>query len=68
MIAQTPHTFSGIEVALLDLLAKKKLSNLFFIGMKKIIQKLLMPQYCLEKHLKILLSNKKFKTKYFEGK
>ena len=24
MIAQTPHTFSGIEVALLDLLAKKE--------------------------------------------
>ena len=24
MIAQTPHTFSGIEVAILDLLAKKK--------------------------------------------
>ena len=28
MIAQTPHTFSGIEVALLDLLAKKETTTI----------------------------------------
>jgi len=35
MIAQTPHTFSGIEVALLDLLAKKESCPIYsLIGMK----------------------------------
>ena len=29
MIAQTPHTFSGIEVALLDLLAKKESTTIY---------------------------------------
>ncbi len=36
MIAQTPHTFSGIEVALLDLLAKKENCPIYsLLGMKK---------------------------------
>lgn len=36
MIAQTPHTFSGIEVAILDLLAKKYQSPIYeMIGYKK---------------------------------
>ena len=36
MIAQTPHTFSGIEVALLDLLGKKNQTPIYeMIGYKK---------------------------------
>ncbi len=36
MIAQTPHTFSGIEVALLDLLGKKENCPIYsLLGMKK---------------------------------
>ena len=36
MIAQTPHTFSGIEVALLDLLSKKENCPIYsLLGMKK---------------------------------
>ena len=36
MIAQTPHTFSGIEVALLDLLAKKENCPIYsLLGDKK---------------------------------
>tara|TARA_B100002051_G_scaffold250215_1_gene261484 strand:+ start:198 stop:1352 length:1155 start_codon:yes stop_codon:yes gene_type:complete len=36
MIAQTPHTFSGIEVALLDLLAKKESCPIYsLLGMNK---------------------------------
>ena len=41
MIAQTPHTFSGIEVAILDLLAKKKQCPIYeLLGYKKSIPKL----------------------------
>ena len=41
MIAQTPHTFSGIEVAILDLLSKKNQSPIFeMIGYKKSNQKI----------------------------
>ena len=36
MIAQTPHTFSGIEVAILDLLGKKNQTSIYdMIGYKK---------------------------------
>ena len=36
MIAQTPHTCSGIEVAILDLLAKKNQTPIYeMIGFKK---------------------------------
>ena len=55
MIAQTPHTFSGISGSSRFISKKRKLSNLFFTGMKKIFPKLLMPQYYLERHLKILM-------------
>ena len=41
MIAQTPHTFSGIEVAILDLLSKKNQSPIFeMIGYNKSIEKI----------------------------
>ena len=41
MIAQTPHTFSGIEVAILDLLAKKNQCPIYeLLGYKKSIPKL----------------------------
>ncbi len=41
MIAQTPHTFSGIEVALLDLLAKKESCPIYsLLGMKSSIPKI----------------------------
>ena len=41
MIAQTPHTFSGIEVAILDLLAKKEQCPIYeLLGYKKSIPKL----------------------------
>ena len=41
MIAQTPHTFSGIEVAILDLLAKKNQMPIYeIIGYKKSIPKI----------------------------
>ena len=40
MIAQTPHTFSGIEVAILDLLGKKKQSPIYeLLGYKTSIPK-----------------------------
>ena len=42
MIAQTPHTFSGIEVALLDLLAKKESCPIYsLLGMNKTNPKVL---------------------------
>ena len=41
MIAQTPHTFSGIEVALLDLLSKKESCPIYsLLGMNKTIPKI----------------------------
>ena len=41
MIAQTPHTFSGIEVALLDLLAKKENCPIYsLLGDKKTTPKI----------------------------
>jgi len=41
MIAQTPHTFSGIEVALLDLLAKKEKCPIFsLLGFSKTTPKI----------------------------
>ena len=41
MIAQTPHTFSGIEVAILDLLAKRNQCPIYeLLGYKKSIPKL----------------------------
>ena len=41
MIAQTPHTFSGIEVAILDLLAKKNQCPIYeLLGYKKSTPKL----------------------------
>ena len=66
MIAQTPHTFSGIEVALLDLLAKKESTTIYsLLGYKKIsIRKLHMLLFYLEITLKIhlkLQNNKKTK-------
>ena len=41
MIAQTPHTFSGIEVALLDLLGKKEQSPIYsLLGYEKTTPKI----------------------------
>ena len=41
VIAQTPHTFSGIEVAILDLLGKKEQLPIFeLLGVKKVIPKI----------------------------
>ncbi len=56
MIAQTPHTFSGIEVALLDLLAKKENCPIYsLLGMKKTNPKIAYASVLFGKHLKILL-------------